>query len=124
MPYNTQYCTLRNVANTGVICVQAALRGIANVAVSVADDVCMLEEIRNTFEVLDEQGDGRVPYATFVEYLKSGGYELTETEQDVLVCQMDVEQAGCGAFCSCPVPRRYNPKQQQKHVQQIASVRV
>lgn len=73
---------------------QAALRGIANVAVTVADDVCMLEEIRSTFEALDEHGDGRVPYATFVEYLRTGGFELTETEQDVLISQMDVEQAG------------------------------
>ena len=66
-------------------------------AVSVADDVSMLDEIRSTFEKLDERGDGRVPYATFVEYLRSGGFELTETEQDVLISQMDVEQAGCAA---------------------------
>jgi hypothetical protein len=79
--------------------VQAALRGIANVAVSVADDVSMLEEIKATFEALDENGDGRVPYSTFVEYLQSGGFDLTETEMDVLISQMDVEQAGCGAAC-------------------------
>lgn len=77
-------------------------------AVSVADDVNMLEDIGATFRALDDKGDGRVPYSTFVEYLQSGGFELTDTEMDVLISQMDVEQAGCAScFFLCSVSIRY-----------------
>lgn len=62
---------------------------------SVADDVSMLEEIQSTFKALDEEGDGRVLYSTFIEYLQSGGFELTDTEKDVLISQLDIEQTGC-----------------------------
>lgn len=71
-----------------------ALRGIANVALTVAGDTETLREIEATFRALDDDGDGRVPYAAMVQYLKHGGFELSDTEMEVLISQMDVEEAG------------------------------
>jgi hypothetical protein len=75
--------------------VQAALRGIANVAVTAADDGALLDDIRSTFAALDAEGNGRVPCAAFVQLLQSGGYELSDTEVEVLISQLDVDNAGC-----------------------------
>lgn len=71
-----------------------ALRGIANVALTVAGDTETLREIEATFRALDDDGDGRVPYAAMVRYIKHGGFDLSDTEMDVLISQMDVDEAG------------------------------
>lgn len=78
----------------GRVRMQVALRGIANVALTVAGDTATLREIEATFRGLDEDGDGRVPYAAVVHYLKQGDFDLSDTETEVLISQMDVDEAG------------------------------
>lgn len=73
---------------------QIALRGIANVALTVAGDGPMLAEIESTFRRLDADGLGRVPYSAFVSYLKEGDFDLSETEMEQLISQMDVTREG------------------------------
>jgi calcium-dependent protein kinase len=73
---------------------QVALRGVANVALTVAGNSDMLVEIRSAFAAMDKDGDGRVPYAAMVDYLKRGDFDLSDTETEVLISQMDIDQEG------------------------------
>jgi calcium-dependent protein kinase len=73
---------------------QAALVEIAAASLPIAGDTDMVREIKETFAELDADGDGRVPYAAMVDLLKRGDFDLSETEIEVLVSQMDSTEQG------------------------------
>ena len=79
---------------------QAALREIATAYLPLAGDHEMLQDIKSLFEQIDEDSDGRVPYESLVSLLKQGDFDLSETEVEILISQMDITSCGyvkCGS---------------------------
>ena len=73
---------------------QVALRQIASAWLPLAGDQEMVAEIRATFEAMDAEGNGKVPYSAVVAMLKRGDFDISETETEVLISQMDVSEQG------------------------------
>jgi calcium-dependent protein kinase len=73
---------------------QVALREIANVALTVAGDSKMVAEIQRVFRSMDLDGNGCVPYSAMVQLFKTGGFDLSDTEIEVLISQMDLDSEG------------------------------
>ena len=73
---------------------QVALREIANVALTVAGDQNMVTDIQAMFKQMDSEGCGHVPYSAMVRLLKAGAFDLSDTEVEVLISQMDITERG------------------------------